>query len=63
MAFAIAHPERVRRLVLLVAPVGLDRGGIPLFLRLWDNPIIGPLVGRMQITIRRCGEYRSSEAL
>ena len=50
MAFAIAHPERVRRLVLLGAPVGLDRGGIPLFLRLWGNPIIGPVIGRMQIT-------------
>ena len=50
MAFAIAHPERVRRLVLLGAPVGLNRGGIPLFLRLWGNPIIGPLVGSIRIT-------------
>jgi pimeloyl-ACP methyl ester carboxylesterase len=50
MAFAIAHPETVRRLVLLGAPTGLYRGGIPLFLRLLGNPIIGPLVGRIRIT-------------
>ena len=50
MAFAIAHPERVRRLVLVGAPVGLDRGEIPLILRLMGNPIIGPLVVRMRIT-------------
>jgi pimeloyl-ACP methyl ester carboxylesterase len=50
MAFAIAHPERVRRIALLGAPVGLDRGGIPLFLRLWGNPIIGPVVGKIRIT-------------
>jgi pimeloyl-ACP methyl ester carboxylesterase len=52
MAFAIAHPERVRRLVLLGAPVGLDRGGIPLILRLLGNPITGPLVVRIRITDR-----------
>ena len=50
MAFAIAHPERVRRLALLGAPVGLDRTGIPLVLRLWGNPITGPVVGRIRIS-------------
>jgi pimeloyl-ACP methyl ester carboxylesterase len=40
----------VRRLVLVGAPVGLYRGGIPLFLRLWANPITGPMVGRIRIT-------------
>jgi pimeloyl-ACP methyl ester carboxylesterase len=50
MAFAIDHPDRVRRLVLLGAPAGVDRGTIPLFLRLWGNAITGPLVGRIRIT-------------
>jgi pimeloyl-ACP methyl ester carboxylesterase len=30
--------------------MGLDRGGIPLILRLWGNPIIGPVVGRIRIS-------------
>jgi len=46
MAFATAHPDRVRRLVLVGAPAGLDRE-IPLILRLWGNPIVGPFVGRL----------------
>lgn len=49
IAFAIAHPERVRRLVLVGAPAGLDRR-LPLFPRLWGNPIIGPLITKMKIT-------------
>jgi pimeloyl-ACP methyl ester carboxylesterase len=48
MAFATRHPERVRRLILLGAPVGLHRE-IPLFLRLWGNPIVGRLISRMKI--------------
>lgn len=46
MAFATQHPDRVRRLVLVGAPAGLDRK-IPLFLRLWGNPIIGSVIGKL----------------
>jgi pimeloyl-ACP methyl ester carboxylesterase len=49
MAFALAHPERVRRLVLVGAPAGLHRE-IPLVLRLWGNPITGPIIGSQEIT-------------
>jgi pimeloyl-ACP methyl ester carboxylesterase len=48
LAFATSHPGRVRRLVLLGAPVGLFRE-IPLFLRLWGNPIFGQLISHMKI--------------
>lgn len=48
MAFAIAHPERLRRLVLLGAPTGLYREA-PLFLRLWGNPVVGRLISRMKV--------------
>jgi pimeloyl-ACP methyl ester carboxylesterase len=48
LAFATRHPERVRRLVLLGAPVGLHRD-IPFFLRLWGNPVVGRLISRMKI--------------
>jgi pimeloyl-ACP methyl ester carboxylesterase len=50
MAFAIAYPERVRRLILTGAPAGLDKH-FPLFLRLWGNPIAGPLMTRLGITV------------
>lgn len=49
LAFATSHPERVRRLVLLGAPVGLFRE-IPLFLRLWGNPAVGRLISHMKIS-------------
>ncbi len=49
MAFATAHPERLRRLVLIGAPFGLYRE-VPLFLRLWGNPIVGRLISRMKIS-------------
>jgi len=49
VAFALAHPARVRRLVLVGAPAGLDRP-LPLFLRLWGSPITGPLIRRMKIS-------------
>ncbi len=48
LAFALAHPERVRRLVLVGAAAGLHTE-IPLFLRLWGSRIAGPLIGRMTI--------------
>ncbi len=49
MAFATAHPDQVRRLVLVGAPAGLDKH-IPLVLRLWGNPIIGPIMIRLKVT-------------
>ncbi len=48
MAFALAHPDRVRRLVLAGAPAGLHKE-IPWMLRLWGNPITGPLISRQEI--------------
>lgn len=56
IAFATKHPHRVHRLVLVGAPAGLDRD-IPLFLRLWGNPVIGPVVGKL------VARTRSPEAL
>jgi pimeloyl-ACP methyl ester carboxylesterase len=50
MAFAIAHPHRVRRLVLVGAPVGLGEMRAPLFMRLWGLPITGPLISKLKIT-------------
>ncbi|HZY65083.1 MAG TPA: alpha/beta hydrolase [Rubrobacteraceae bacterium] len=50
IAFALAHPDRVRRLVLPGASAGLDKH-IPLFLRLWGNQVIGPLMTWLGITI------------
>lgn len=49
IAFALAHPERVRRIALVGAPAGLDRP-IPFFLRLWGNPVSGALIRRLAIT-------------
>jgi pimeloyl-ACP methyl ester carboxylesterase len=48
-AFAIAHPDRVRRLVLVGAAAGVHEE-LPLFVRLWGNPITGPLIRRLKIT-------------
>ena len=48
IAFAAAHPDRVRRLVLDGAPAGLDRK-LPLFIRLLGNPISRPLMSRMKV--------------
>jgi pimeloyl-ACP methyl ester carboxylesterase len=47
MAFAIAHPRRVRRLVLVGAPLGLGDMRAPLFMRLWGLPITGPLISKL----------------
>jgi pimeloyl-ACP methyl ester carboxylesterase len=48
IVFALAHPERVRRLVLAGAPAGVHQT-VPLFLRLWANPVLGPLVSHVKI--------------
>jgi pimeloyl-ACP methyl ester carboxylesterase len=45
VAFAARRPHRVRRLVLLGAPAGIDKH-IPWFLRLWGDPILGRLFMR-----------------
>lgn len=47
--FASAHPERVRRVVMVGAPAGLDRE-LPLFIRLLAKPVIGALIARLRIT-------------
>ena len=52
VAFALAHPHRVRRLVLAGAPAGLDRD-IPLFLRIWGHPILGPVLAALGLTTPR----------
>jgi pimeloyl-ACP methyl ester carboxylesterase len=44
------QPHRVRRLVLVGAPVGLGEMKAPLFMRLWGLPITGPLIGKLKIT-------------
>jgi pimeloyl-ACP methyl ester carboxylesterase len=49
MAFAAAHPQRLRRLSILGAPAGLFRD-FPFFLRLWGNPVLGPLISRLKIS-------------
>lgn len=49
IVFALAHPQRVRRLVLIGAIPGLHQS-LPLFPRLWGNPITGPLISRMRIS-------------
>jgi pimeloyl-ACP methyl ester carboxylesterase len=46
MAFALSAPERVSRLVLVGAPAGSRRPGVPLQLRLLALPIVGPRLGR-----------------
>jgi pimeloyl-ACP methyl ester carboxylesterase len=48
IAFAAAHPERVRRLILTGSAAGLFRE-FPLFLRLWGNPVFGGVISRLKI--------------
>ena len=45
----LAHPDRVRRLVLVGASAGIDRS-LPVLPRLWGNAITGPLIRRLRIT-------------
>ena len=49
IAFATKHPDRVRRLVLVGAPAGLD-AEVPWFPRLWGNPIVGWIFRKLKIT-------------
>jgi pimeloyl-ACP methyl ester carboxylesterase len=49
IALATAYPHRVRRLVLTGAPAGLDKK-LPLFPRLWGNPVTGPFISKQKIT-------------
>jgi pimeloyl-ACP methyl ester carboxylesterase len=49
IAFALAHPDRVRRIVFVGAPAGIHRS-VPWFLRLWGNPVSGALIRRLKIT-------------
>jgi pimeloyl-ACP methyl ester carboxylesterase len=46
VAFALAEPERVHRLVLAGAPAGVRRPGVPLQLRLFSVPLAGPWLAR-----------------
>jgi len=48
IVFALAHPDRVRRLTLVGAPAGLHRG-LPLFIRLWGHPLVGRAISRRPI--------------
>jgi len=47
MWFAIAHPERVRRLVLFGAPAFVPGMLIPGFMRMMSTPVLGHLITRM----------------
>lgn len=58
LAFALAHPERVRRLALIGAPAGVDRE-LPMFLRLWGRPIIGSLISKMIGGMKEPEEFRT----
>ena len=46
VAFALAEPERVNRLVLVGAPAGVRRPGVPLQLRLFTIPVAGAWLAR-----------------
>lgn len=51
LVFALAYPERVRRLAIVGAPAGIDRE-LPLFLRLWGRPVIGSAISSMMRGIK-----------
>ena len=45
--FALAHPQRVNRLVLLGAPALVPGMLVPRFMRLMLTPLLGPLISRL----------------
>jgi len=49
MVYALAHPERTRKLILVGAPAGLHRP-IPLFVRLMATPLLSSIIRRLKIT-------------
>jgi pimeloyl-ACP methyl ester carboxylesterase len=58
IVFALAHPERVRRLAIVGAPAGADRE-LPLFLRLWGRPVIGNLISSMMGAMKNAEDLRT----
>jgi len=48
IVFALAHPDRVRRLVLVGAPAGLHRS-LPRMIRLWGHPVVGRVISHRPI--------------
>jgi 2-hydroxy-6-oxonona-2,4-dienedioate hydrolase len=58
LVFALAHPERVRRLAIVAAPAGVDRP-LPLFLRLWGRPVIGNVISAMMGGMKDPEELRT----
>ncbi len=57
IVFALAYPERVRRVALVGAPAGLDRE-LPLMLRLWGQPVVGAAISKMVATTREPEQLR-----
>ncbi len=57
IAFAAAYPDRIRRLVLVGCPAGLDID-IPLWFRLWGNPVTSLAVRRLKI--KDVDQYRKA---
>lgn len=47
MWFALAHPDRVRRLMLLGAPAFVPSMAVPQFMRMMLTPVIGKLIASM----------------
>jgi len=45
--FALAHPERVRRLVLLGAPAFVPRMLLPRFMKMMVTPVVGSLIANL----------------
>lgn len=58
LVFALAHPERVRRIAIVGAPAGVDRP-LPLFLRLWGRPVVGHLISKMMAGMTDPEELRT----
>jgi pimeloyl-ACP methyl ester carboxylesterase len=58
LVFALAHPERVRRIAVVGAPAGVDRP-LPLFLRLWGRPVVGNLISAMMAGMKDPEDLRT----